>query len=146
MVCPNCNSMDLKKLSLIYVSGTYESKGRIGGLFLGSSDGLLLGKYKGTSQYLLSKMVRPPRKRSYIVPLIFWLIGFFVVMAFAGRGKLSWMIGFLSIGYVLLFPGYIVGALLYNFFVYPKKFRAWNEEFMCQRCGATIKGTSYKTY
>src|SRR5882672_9223427 len=132
MVCPNCNSTDLKKLSLIYAAGVYESRAGISGLFLGSSDSFLLGKYRATSQNQLSKIFRPPRKGPYIVPVIFWLIGLFVVMAFAGRGKLSWMMGFLSIGYVLLFPGYIVGALLYNFLVHPKKFRAWDQKFMCQ--------------
>lgn len=135
MVCPNCNSTDLKKLSLIHAAGVYESRGRVGGVLLGSGNGFLLGKYKGASQSRLSRLASPPRKAPYIVPVVLWLIGFFIVMAFAGRGKLSWMMGALSVGYLLLLPAYLLAALLYNFFLRPKKFKDWNEEFICQRCG-----------
>src|SRR5260370_27525836 len=62
MVCPNCNSTDLKKMSLIYAAGVHESRGRILGFFVGSGDGLLFGRYRGTNQNRLSKMVGPPRK------------------------------------------------------------------------------------
>jgi len=86
MVCPNCNSTDLKKLSLIHAAGVYESRGRIVGL-TGSGDGVLLGKYRGASQSRLSKLTSPPRKAPYVSPFVLWLLGFFVVMAFAGRGK-----------------------------------------------------------
>jgi len=41
MVCPNCNSTDLKKLSLIYAAGVYESRGSLLGALVGSGDGLL---------------------------------------------------------------------------------------------------------
>jgi hypothetical protein len=40
--------------------------------------------------------------------------------------------------YILLFPVLPVGALVYNFFVYPKKYKTWQGMFMCQRCGASI--------
>lgn len=63
-------------------------------------------------------------------------MGFFIVMAFAGRGKLSWMMGALAVGYILLLPAYLLAALLYNFFLRPKKYKNWNEEFICQRCGS----------
>jgi hypothetical protein len=135
MVCPNCNSTDLKKLSLVYAAGVYESRGRIGGLLLGSGDGHLLGKYKGASQSRLSKMASPPGKAPYIAPIILWLLGFFIVMAFTAREKLSRIMGALSVGYVLLLPGYLLAALIYNFFLRPKKYKDWNEEFICQRCG-----------
>jgi hypothetical protein len=84
-------------------------------------------------------MVRSPQKAPYVGLRSCGLSGFFVVMAFAGRRKLSWMMGFLSVVYVLLLPEYIVGALLCNFLVHAKKFRAWDQKFICQRCGATIR-------
>jgi hypothetical protein len=135
MVCPNCNSTDLKKLSLIYAAGVYESRGRIAGLLLGSGDGFLCGKHKGTSQSRLSKLVSPPRKAAYVAPVILWLMGFFIVMAFAGRGKLSWMMSALSMGYASLLPVYLLVALFYNFFLRPKKKTEWGGKFLCQRCG-----------
>ena len=135
MICPNCNSTDLKRVSLLHTAGSYESRGRIRGLLPGNIEGFLFGKYRGTSQSRLSKMLTPPAKVPYIAPLILWLIGFLIVMAFAGRGKLSWIMGALSVGYLLLLPAYLLAALLYNFLIRPKKYKDWNEELICQRCG-----------
>jgi hypothetical protein len=136
MICPNCNSTDLKRVSLIHAAGSYESRGRIRGLLLGSDVGFLLGKYRGMSQSRLSKALAPPAKAPYTLPVIFWLIGFFTVMAFAGRGRLSWIMGAFSVGYLLLLPVYLLAALLYNFLVRPRNDKDWKEEFLCQRCGA----------
>lgn len=135
MVCPNCNSSDVKRLSLIHAAGLYESRGRTLGFFAGSGDGLLFGRYRGTSQSCLSKGASPPRRLPYAAPMILWLLGFFILMSFAGREKLSWMMGALSVCYLLILPAYVLAALLYNFFFRPKKYRDWNEEFICQRCG-----------
>jgi hypothetical protein len=138
LVCPNCNSTDLKKLSLIHAAGVYESRGSLRGLFLGNSDGVLFGRFRGTSQSLLSKRIRPPKEMLYAAPAIAWLLGFFILMAFDGRGKLSWLMGALSVAYVFLLPAYLLAALFYNFFVRPKKYRSWAEQFMCQRCGTVL--------
>jgi hypothetical protein len=135
MVCPNCNSTDLKKLWVIYAAGLYDSRGRVSGLLLGSGDAVLLGKYRGTSQSRLAKLVSPPRKAPYVAPVILWLMGLFIVIAFAGRGKLSWMMGVLSAGYLFALPTYLLAALLYNFCLHSKKYKEWNGKFMCQRCG-----------
>src|SRR2546427_612238 len=121
MVCANCNSTDLKKLPLIHAAGTYGSSGRFCGFFFGNSDGLLFGRYKGTSQSRLSKMVGPPRALPSAAPMILWVLGFFILMAFDGRGKLSWVIGMLSVAYFFLLPAYLLASLLYNFFVRPTK-------------------------
>ena len=104
MVCPKCNSTDMKKLSLVYAAGVYESRGRMGGFLLGRGEAFLLGRYKGTSQSRLSKLVRPPGNVPYIVPVILWLVCFFPVMAIAGRETLSWSMGMFAVGYVLLLP------------------------------------------
>jgi hypothetical protein len=68
-------------------------------------------------------MVRPPTKAPLIAPVILWLIGFFILMAFAGRQKLSAMMGALSFVYLLLLPAYVLSALLYNFFIRPTKYK-----------------------
>lgn len=135
MVCPNCHSSDVTRVSLIHAAGAYESRARILGFFLGSGEGLLFGRYKGTSESRLSMAVSPPRKLPYAAPAILWLLGFFILMSFAARGKLSWMMGVLSVGYLLILPAYLLAALLYNFFLRPKKKRDWEARFMCQKCG-----------
>ena len=137
MVCLNCKSTDLKKLSLIYTAGVYESRGRIHGLFLGSGDGVFLGKHRGTSRSHLSKLASPPRKAPYLAPIIFWLLGFFIVMAFAGRGRLSTLMAIASVGYLFLLPALLIGAFIYNLFVYQKRYCNWDRRFLCQRCGST---------
>jgi hypothetical protein len=133
--CPTCGATDLKKLSLIHAEGTYESRGSVFGFLLGSADGLLFARHRGTNQSLLSKSVSPPRKAPYLAPAILWFIGFFVVMACAGSEKLSTPMAFFSVAYVVLLPAYVVAALFFNFLVHPKKYRNWNEQFICLRCG-----------
>jgi hypothetical protein len=138
MICPSCNSSDMKRVSLIHAAGSYQSRGRIRGFLLGDSDGLLFGRYRGTNQSRLSEMVRPPMKFPYATPAILWLVGFFSLMAFVGRGKLSFAMGLASAAYILLLPTLVVSVFVYNLFFYPKKYRAWDGTLMCQRCGAFI--------
>jgi hypothetical protein len=142
--CPNCNSTNLKKLSLTHAAGVYESRGRLGGLFIGGSDGLFFARYTGKSQSRLSKMVAPPGKMPYVAPVILWLLGFFILMAFDGRGKLSWLMGMISATYILMIPVYFLAALFYNWFVRPKKHKDWERNFMCQRCGTLIEPLAVK--
>jgi hypothetical protein len=121
MVCPSCNSTDLKRVSLIYAAGVHESRGSLRGLVFGDGDGLPFGRWRGRSQSLLSRRMAPPRKAPYLAPALAWLLGFFILVAFAGRGKLSWLIGVLSAAYALLLPTYLLASLFYNFFVEIKR-------------------------
>jgi hypothetical protein len=139
VICPSCNSSDLKRVSLIHAAGLYESRGRIRGLFLGGADGWLFGRYRGTNKSQLSKMAGPPAKMPYVGPTTLWLVGFFPIMAFVSRGKLSVLTGLVSVGYTFLLPAYLLGALFYNFVPCPKKYRKWHATFMYQRCGALIE-------
>jgi hypothetical protein len=104
VIYPNCNSNDLKKVSLIHAAGVYESRGRWGGLFLGSSHGTFFARYRGTNQSRLSAIAAPPMSLPYASPAILWFIGFFILMAFAGRGKLSTLLAFVSVVYIFLLP------------------------------------------
>jgi hypothetical protein len=132
--------MDLKKVSLVYAAGVHESRGRLHGLLFGSGAGLLFGGCRGTSQSRLFKAQSPPKKLPYAAPTILWLLGFFILMGFDGRGKLSWMMGILSVTYLLLLPFFLFGVLFYNLFVRPKRERAWESQFVCQRYGALTSG------
>lgn len=142
MVCPNCSSTDLRKVSLVHSAGVYESRGHFLGFLLGGN-GAVFGRYRGTSQSHLSRMLNPPRKLPYVAPTVLWLMGFFVLMSFDARGKLSWEMSVLSVAYVLFLPAYWLGSLFYNFFVRPKKVRRWQQNFMCQRCGAIVESDKF---
>jgi hypothetical protein len=136
MVCQNCNSSDLKRVSLIYAQGLFKSRGRLHGLFLGNRDGLHFGRYRGTSHNHLSMMLRPPTKGRYVTPTILWLLRFFLVIAFASRGTLTTPMAIASVTYLFLLPAGLVGIFVHNLYVYPRKFTNWERTFMCQRCGA----------
>jgi hypothetical protein len=70
--------------------------------------------------------------------MLLWLAGFFIVMAFAGRGKLSWATAVFMATYLLLLPTYLIVTLLYNFLVHPERYRRWERKFLCLRCGAIV--------
>ena len=40
--------------------------------------------------------------------------------------------------YLVLLPAYIIRALFYNFLVRPNKHKAWENQFLCQRCGTAV--------
>lgn len=143
MVCPNCSSTDLRKVSLVYAAGIHESRGWFLGLLLGGADGALLGRYRGTSQSRLSRLLNPPRRLPYVAPTVLWLIGFFILMSFDAQGKLSWAMAVLSVAYVLLLPTYLLGSLIYNLFIRPKNFKQWQQKFICQQCGAIVEDDKY---
>ncbi len=46
--------------------------------------------------------------------------------------------GLVSVAYVLVLPALVVSAFVYNLFVYPRRYRAWDCASMCQRCGALV--------
>jgi len=60
-------------------------------------------------------------------------------MSFDAQGKLPWTMAILSVAYVLFLPAYLVGSLIYNLFIRPRKFKRWQQKFMCQRCGAIVE-------
>lgn len=144
-MCPNCNSCDLKQVPLIYAAGIVESRSRFCGIFLGSGDGFLFGAHRGKSQSRLSEMIGPPKKLPYAGPAILWLLGLFMLMAFDGRGKLSWLMGMISAVYILAIPAYFLVALFHNLLVRPKKHEDWERKSMCQRCWALIEPPTVTT-
>jgi len=103
MVCLNCSSTDLRKVSLALAAGIHEFRAGSSDAPRGA-DGALLGRYRGTSQSRLSQLLNPPRKLPYFGPIVLWLFGFFILMSFDAQGKLSWAMAVLSVAYVLLCP------------------------------------------
>jgi len=132
-------------VSLIHEAGVYESRGSLRGIILGTTYGLLFGRFRGTSQSLLSKRIDPPKKMPYAAPAILWLLGFFILLAFDGRGKLSWLMGVISAVYILAIPVYFLVALFHNLLVRPTKHKDWARKSMCQRCGALIEALTVTT-
>jgi len=115
VVCSKCNSSDLKKVSLIYAAGTYQSRGGFLGCLIGS--GLLFGRYRETSQSRLAASLRPPRKAPCVSPIIFWLVGCFPVLSLIANEIRAPLKGTVAIAYFLLLPVCCLAALFYNVLV-----------------------------
>lgn len=69
--CPKCNSTDLKKVSLAYQEGLFqtEARSRLRAVAVGSGGpDLVVGRAttRGTQQSALSKKLTPPLKWSYL--------------------------------------------------------------------------------
>lgn len=147
--CPNCNSTDLKKVSLAYQEGLsrLNARTRIRGVVIGSKGPeLVVGRAttKGTQQTDVSKVLTPPKKWSY--------------------GKLlgSSLLAFLSVGWIVFYVDTVtknsstvpsmpltmysvlsacVFSLLLALFwrhnsSYQTQYAQWNRAFICKRCGA----------
>jgi hypothetical protein len=149
--CPQCDSADLKKVSLAYQEGLYHSNTRIrltGVLFGSAGPSALIGRArtKGSHQTELSRLLRPPMKWSYL-KLIGWLglILFISVIAYV-------QVVMASPPPVSSLPGELLAVLLCGVFVllfaviwkhnhasYQSEYAKWDRSFVCQRCGAVTE-------
>jgi hypothetical protein len=146
--CTQCNSADLKKVSLAYREGLFKSKsrGRLLGLVFGSGGpGFVFGgtAAKGTQQSELSGLLRPPEKWSYLRLIFRFSIAVFV-------GFLAYVIfvivstppvSSLPIKLLVFLAPIVFCALVFltwrqNSLIYPARFARWDRSFVCQRCGA----------
>jgi|HubBroStandDraft_6_1064221.scaffolds.fasta_scaffold100131_2 hypothetical protein len=146
--CPQCDSSDLKKVSLAYQEGLYHAntRTRLTGLLFGSAGpSALIGRArtKGSHQTELSRVLRPPLKWSYL-KLVGWfgLILFISVIAYvqevmASPPPVSSLPGEL---FAVVLCGVFVLLLAviwkHNHSTYSTEYAKWNRSFVCQRCGA----------
>ena len=77
--CPNCNSTDLKKVSLAYQEGLFctVAHTRFSAVAAGGhGPGLIIGKAttRGLHQSVLSKRLKPPVKWSYRKLIRWWVV------------------------------------------------------------------------
>jgi hypothetical protein len=146
--CPQCNSSDLKKVSLTYEEGLYRvnTRTRLIGLLLGSAGpSALLGRAstKGSHQTDLSRRLRPPMKWSYL-KLVGWF-GLIFLISLVGYAQIVMA----SPPPVQSLPGELFAAFLCGAFIlllaviwkhnhstYPIEYAKWDRSFVCQRCGA----------
>jgi hypothetical protein len=145
---PNCNSTELKKVSLAYEEGLFrsESRTRIRGVLVGGGGPhIIVGNAvtKGMHQTMLSERLSPPQKWSYLklvgrfAALSFVALVIYVhcVMASASTSsslpsKLYRLIT--SCVFVLL----VFLTWKHNHFTHAQRYGEWNRCFICERCGA----------
>ena len=146
--CPDCNSADLKKVSLAYQENVrhVDTRTRLRA-FLFGSDGpnLIVGRAvtQGVHWTQLSKLLSPPRKWSYVRlilgSLVVTLAALFAYVVFVASSPPPVSTLPLKM-YVFLAPViFLVLVFLlwrHNHLRFPQEYARWNRSFICQRCGA----------
>jgi hypothetical protein len=145
--CPDCQSAELKRVSLVYQEGLAHIKTRsrfLGFVFGENSPNLVTGRavMRGVQQTELSKILNPPVKWSYLrlifraVILTFVALAAYIVFVASSTPPVSTIPLKL---YVFLAPVvFLVLAFAvwrYNHLVYPLQYAQWDRSFLCQRCG-----------
>ena len=145
--CLNCNSTDLKKVSLAHQEGTYhiDARSKIRGLlFAGGGPGILVGRLttRGSQQSALAKRLSPPSKWSY-VKLVMWsgavtLIALVIYVQHVMSSPVP--ASSLPVKLYAVFAPIVLLLLIgtvwrHNHSIYQQKYAEWNESFVCKRCG-----------
>jgi hypothetical protein len=146
--CPDCNSTDLKRVSLAYQEGVrhVDTRTRLRA-FLFGNDGpsLIVGKAvtQGVHWTHLSKLLSPPRKWSYVRlilgSLVVTLAALFAYVIFVASSPppvtaLPLKMYVLVAPVVLLLFAFAVWR--HNHLTFPREYARWDRSFICQRCGA----------
>lgn len=149
MRCPKCNGTDLKKVSLAYQEGLYQSEGRTrlsAALVGGGGPDLVVGRTttRASHQSALSKQLCPPVKRSYRRVLFWsglvflclgWLVFYINTVATNATTVISApLVVFGLVGTVAVF-GLVFLAWRHNHSTYQRQYAEWDRFFICQGCG-----------
>ena len=151
--CPNCNSTDLKKVSLAYEEGLFctlaHTRFRAAAVG-GHGPDFLIGKAttRGFHQSVLSKRLNPPVKWSYRKLILWWVLVFL---------SIGWIVFYMNTGAknsaAVLSPPLTLFALLsaatfllllvlfwrHNQTTYKRRYSQWERSFLCQRCGTVTE-------
>ena len=151
--CPNCNSADLKRVSLAYQEGLFRTVAhtRFRAVAVGShGPDFVIGKAttRGSHQSVLSKQLSPPVKWSYRKLILRWVLVF---------PSIGWIVFYISSitknSAAVLSPPLILFALLsaatfllllvlfwrHNQSTHKRRYSQWERSFLCERCGAVTE-------
>ena len=154
--CPKCNSTDLKKVSLAYQEGLFQTEARsrlravaVGG---GGPD-LVVGRAttRGTQQSALSKKLVPPVKWSYLKVigwsvLVFacvgWLVFYVNTVTTNATTVSSSPLAFFTLISTAIFALLLFLVSRHNQSTYRRRLAEWDRSFICSRCGAVSEDHS----
>lgn len=150
--CTRCGSKELKQLSLIYTEGLSDlnARSRGWGLLVGSGGADLgFGKFrtKGQIQTKLSQKVSPPRKWSYLKIALAGLIGLLILEFILGYvdtflhtgGNFNQQVAVFGYTWLGLVAFILCVTFRHNIWTVPKRYRLWDQSFMCRRCGHILQ-------
>jgi len=136
MICPNCNSANTRKKSVIYDEGTYSSTSTSNVRGSGAS---ATSTTTSSGQSKLARKCSPPQKMSVIGYFLFifllFFIGQMIVLAFWNPDNHDLIAkGVTALGGVLALLG-ARGSFMFNRKEYPKLMDSWNRSWCCLKCG-----------
>jgi len=148
LLCPNCKSTNLKKVSLAYQEGRsrLNARTRIRGVVVGSEGpDMVVGRAttKGTQKTEISEALTPPKKWSYrkLVGwsfLVFLSVGWIVIYVNTIT-KNSSTVSSMSLTIYSVLSACVFILLLVLFWrhnsSYQTQYAQWNRAFICERCG-----------
>jgi hypothetical protein len=149
--CPQCNSSNLKSLSVAFQEGRFSTntRSRFRGVVVGEGGpDVVIGTAttRGIQQSDLSKKLSPPKKWSY-GKVILWSVGIsFVALVVYVRSVMSHpgpASSFPVTLYAVMFP-VVLAVLLaaiwrHNHSTYTREYGEWSRTFLCERCGTVSK-------
>src|SRR5713226_183687 len=153
--CPKCNSTDLKKVSLAYQEGLYETEGRTrlrGVAVGGGGPDLVVGRAttRGSQQSAFSKQLSPPVKWSYpkvigwsvlVFVCVGWLVFYVNTVTTNARTVSSFPLTFFTLISAGIFAFLLFFVWRHNHATYQRRYAEWDNSFICQRCGAVSPQT-----
>lgn len=133
--CPNCDSEQVQKFSVVHLNGISDLNGTSVGV---GTSGIYSGFVNGTSQTALSKITAPPEKK--------WVIGRFILLGlllgcvgsyFTSRVRsFGVLYGFCLMFINLVVPIiYAIRGYLYNKYIYNILNNMWDHKYLCLKCG-----------
>lgn len=145
--CPNCNSADLKSLSVVSQEGRFSvnTRSRLRGVVVGAGGpDVVIGRAttRGVQQSDLSKKFSPPTKWSYGKVILWSVVVSFVALVVFVRSVMSHpgpVSSFPVTLYAVIFPIVLAVALAaiwrHNHSTYSQEYADWGRSFVCERCG-----------
>lgn len=131
MYCSQCNSGDVRKLSLVYESGLSHTSSRTTGMGFGLGGGIGVGAAKthGTSLTATAAKAAPPQKRPLLWPIIMLLI--FGLWGIEPHQQAALIVA-------LIAAIIIVNRYRFNTQQWPQIYDRWDRSYLCERCGAMM--------
>jgi hypothetical protein len=123
--CPQCNSNQVQKLSLVYA----QNVSRVSGNTSRSS-------FNGTAITGVGQKSAPPLTPVAVITIAVGIVPFFALL-----GSFLLLIIFRQLGGIILVLGipagliYLIQWVIRSIRNYPSRKAQWNKMFMCQRCG-----------
>lgn len=136
--CPACHSENTNKLALAYETGLSDVKTRTSGVGIGIGGGGIGlgiggGKTKGTAQTQASQRAAPPPKKKLVKPLlIIFVITMVLSLLFLSNKTMQDII---TLAWIAASAGWVAWAFYFNIKLWPPLKRAWDQSFICNRCG-----------